>query len=191
MCSPCPIRAICSRRDALARRRRLSNDRALRLHPRRQRPDAVPRPSGECWSGFVHTAVQAARGQQVFSQSCGNCHRVADQTGAAFRAKWASGGLGSLFNVISKTMPVNAAGSLARRTTRRSSPLCSERVAILQVLPSSCRSRCLGKGPAAVPLILGTSAGRPRSLIIGSKTGHPRRVHTAPTVTVPPLPDPS
>ena len=62
----------------------------------------------------LFTAAQAVRGQQVFSRSCGNCHRVADQTGAAFRAKWASGGLGSLFNVISRTMPVPAVGSLSK-----------------------------------------------------------------------------
>jgi mono/diheme cytochrome c family protein len=62
----------------------------------------------------VFTAAQAARGQQVFSQSCANCHRVADQTGAAFHAKWANGGLGTLFSLISKTMPQNAAGSLSK-----------------------------------------------------------------------------
>jgi alcohol dehydrogenase (cytochrome c) len=62
----------------------------------------------------LFTAAQAAHGEQVFSRSCGNCHRLADQTGAPFRAKWANGGLGSLFNVISKTMPVNAAGSLSK-----------------------------------------------------------------------------
>ena len=62
---------------------------------------AVPASAGP----GLFTTVQAARGQQVFSQSCGNCHRVADQTGAAFRQKWASGGLGSLFNVISRPCP--------------------------------------------------------------------------------------
>jgi alcohol dehydrogenase (cytochrome c) len=62
----------------------------------------------------LFTAAQAVRGQQVFSQSCVRCHRVADQTGAAFRAKWASGGLGVLFNVISRTMPENAGGSLSK-----------------------------------------------------------------------------
>ena len=71
---------------------------------------AVPASTGP----GLFTAAQAARGQEVFSRSCANCHRVADQTGAAFRAKWASGGLGSLFNVISRTMPVNAAGSLSQ-----------------------------------------------------------------------------
>ena len=71
---------------------------------------AVPASAGP----GLFTAAQAARGQEVFSRSCANCHRVADQTGAAFRAKWASGGLGSLFNVISRTMPVNAAGSLSK-----------------------------------------------------------------------------
>ncbi|MCC7043888.1 MAG: PQQ-binding-like beta-propeller repeat protein [Acidobacteria bacterium] len=62
----------------------------------------------------VFTASQAARGQQVFAQSCVNCHRVADQTGAAFRAKWANGGLGSLFTVLVTTMPENAVGSISR-----------------------------------------------------------------------------
>jgi hypothetical protein len=82
-----------------------------------------------------------------------NCPRVADQTGAAFRAKWASGGAWfSLFNVISRTMPVNAAGSLSPGTTRHSSPSCSERVAIplvrLSSLPIPMPGRRLSCRPA-------------------------------------------
>jgi alcohol dehydrogenase (cytochrome c) len=60
----------------------------------------------------LFTAAQAVRGQQVFSQSCAACHRVAGQAGAALRTRWVGGGLASLFNLVSKTMPENAPGSL-------------------------------------------------------------------------------
>jgi alcohol dehydrogenase (cytochrome c) len=76
-------------------------------------PDRTPTAIAGNASPGLFTAAQAVRGQQVFSESCIKCHRVADQTGAAFRAKWGSGGLGTLFNVISKTMPENAVGSLS------------------------------------------------------------------------------
>jgi alcohol dehydrogenase (cytochrome c) len=77
-------------------------------------PDRAPATLAANATPGLFTAAQAVRGQQVFSQSCVKCHRVADQTGAAFRAKWGSGGLGVLFNVISRTMPENAGGSLSK-----------------------------------------------------------------------------
>ena len=78
-----------------------------------------------------------------------------------------------------KTMPVNAAGS-GQGGLRGDHRLYARREWL------SCRASELlqipmpWQRPSCRPLILGTSAGRPRSLIIGSKTGHPRRVTLLP-----------
>jgi cytochrome c5 len=62
----------------------------------------------------LFTAAQAAWGQEVFTRSCVQCHKVGEQTGPAFMAKWAGGGLGTLYRLISKTMPVNGPGKLPK-----------------------------------------------------------------------------
>lgn len=77
-------------------------------------PDAAPGPRASSTGKGLYTPAQAARGEQVFNQSCLGCHKLADQSGAAFKAKWANGGLGDLFRLISSKMPENAAGSLPK-----------------------------------------------------------------------------
>lgn len=60
----------------------------------------------------MFTAGQASRGEQRFNQACATCHKVEEQTGVSFRAKWANTSLGDLFKVISTTMPQGTPGSL-------------------------------------------------------------------------------
>ncbi|HEY7449659.1 MAG TPA: PQQ-binding-like beta-propeller repeat protein [Vicinamibacterales bacterium] len=61
----------------------------------------------------VFTAGQAARGKERFDQSCAMCHKIEEQAGASFGAKWGNGTLGDLFTVMSTTMPQGKPGSLS------------------------------------------------------------------------------
>jgi alcohol dehydrogenase (cytochrome c) len=60
----------------------------------------------------VFTIAQASRGEQHFKQACESCHKVAEQTGTTFSAKWGGGTLADVFTTISKTMPQGTPGSL-------------------------------------------------------------------------------
>ena len=62
------------------------------------------------WSG-VFTRAQASAGASVFAASCSRCHRDRLQ-GPTFIEHWNEDYLSSLYNLISKTMPPGAAGSL-------------------------------------------------------------------------------
>lgn len=59
----------------------------------------------------VFTSAQASRGAERFASACAACHAIEDQA-ASLRAKWGNGTVGDLFRVISKTMPMNAPGTL-------------------------------------------------------------------------------
>jgi outer membrane protein assembly factor BamB len=72
----------------------------------------IPRGSTRSAMDGVFTIAQASRGEQHFKQACESCHKVAEQTGTTFNAKWGSGTLADLFTAISKTMPQGRPGSL-------------------------------------------------------------------------------
>ena len=91
-------------------------------------PAAVALASGQerprtVWSG-VYTDAQAERGRSLYKESCSYCHldslvgfggdagAAAALTGARFFVRWDGENLGEMFEIISKTMPENAAGSL-------------------------------------------------------------------------------
>jgi hypothetical protein len=77
-------------------------------------PAAPAAPGGSTRSAMegVFTIAQASRGEQHFKQACESCHKVAEQTGTMFSAKWGSGTLADVFTTISKTMPQGRPGSL-------------------------------------------------------------------------------
>lgn len=78
---------------------------------------AAPRVS--VWDG-VYTAAQAARGQETYDRACSACHGrdlqgVRDNrplAGDRFWQDWGEDSLDTLFSVVKRTMPRNAAGSL-------------------------------------------------------------------------------
>jgi hypothetical protein len=68
----------------------------------------------------VYTSAQAARGEAVYSNSCGSCHDGQDAdgpglTGKAFLDRWREDTLEPLFTFIKTTMPGDAPGSLDQR----------------------------------------------------------------------------
>lgn len=76
---------------------------------------AAPGAPGGLANGGLFTAAQAAQGQAVFARSCATCHRLSDQAGGGFRAKWGgAGGIADLFRYVSTAMPLNAPGTLPK-----------------------------------------------------------------------------
>jgi alcohol dehydrogenase (cytochrome c) len=69
-------------------------------------------PAGRSSLDGMFTTSQASRGEQRFTQACATCHKVEEQTGVSFRAKWGNATLGDLFTLISTTMPQGNPGSL-------------------------------------------------------------------------------
>jgi mono/diheme cytochrome c family protein len=74
------------------------------------------------WDG-VYTKEQAARGQKVYREECLKCHGenlMGGEAGPAvagdeFLAKWNGKTVGSLFEIIRKTMPSDDPGNLSSR----------------------------------------------------------------------------
>ncbi|MGE3579044.1 MAG: c-type cytochrome [Vicinamibacterales bacterium] len=72
------------------------------------------------WSG-VYTSAQASDGELVVLDRCAGCHQpdlsggedAPALAGAQFAAKWDGRGLGVLFSLIRRTMPMDAPGSLS------------------------------------------------------------------------------
>ena len=76
-------------------------------------PQATPQPPQTPASpNGLFTSAQAARGEQLFKQSCSTCHAIEDQAGS-LRAKWGGSTLRELFTTISTTMPQNNPGGLS------------------------------------------------------------------------------
>ena len=69
-------------------------------------------PAGRSVSDGVFSTTQAVRGEQRFNQACVSCHKIEEQTGATFRAKWGAGTLGDVFTLMSTTMPQGNPSSL-------------------------------------------------------------------------------
>lgn len=68
-----------------------------------------PPPTRSATEG-VYTEEQAERGRATFEQSCTSCHTGGEFAGEAFVRRWAT--LGSLFDIMSSTMPQDFPGSL-------------------------------------------------------------------------------
>ena len=60
----------------------------------------------------VFTAVQATRGHEVYSASCGQCHTMAQHSGGAFAAAWNGRRLSDLYEIVRNTMPLDNPGGL-------------------------------------------------------------------------------
>lgn len=83
---------------------------------------AAQSPQRTVWDG-VYTPAQAARGQDVYDKSCGECHQAdlsggGDEAAAVlkgpdFFARWQGRSVGDLVNTISRSMPKTAPGSLS------------------------------------------------------------------------------
>jgi mono/diheme cytochrome c family protein len=78
------------------------------------------------WDG-VYTDAQALRGQQVYKQACGYCHRddlsgggsedgAPALTGSSFTARWRGVSLGELVATVQETMPSKTPGTLTRQS---------------------------------------------------------------------------
>src|SRR5207302_10818867 len=61
----------------------------------------------------VYSAVQAARGRDVYAGMCRSCHTAESHTGVSFHKTWEGRSLSELFGYISTKMPKNEPGSLA------------------------------------------------------------------------------
>lgn len=65
-------------------------------------------------NAVTYTDDQAARGAEVFSGVCIECHARKDFSDAEFRGKWRGRAVFDLFERIRSTMPESNPGSLAR-----------------------------------------------------------------------------
>jgi mono/diheme cytochrome c family protein len=61
----------------------------------------------------VYTAGQAARGETVFRNVCGNCHTTGEFSGAGFQAKWAGGSVFTFVEQVRSNMPLDNPGGLS------------------------------------------------------------------------------
>src|SRR5262249_14014195 len=74
----------------------------------------------------IYTASQAKRGKDAYEYSCAACHLtsldgdpgrdIPTLSGEEFLAQWSKQSVKDLFNVISKSMPADSAGSLRAET---------------------------------------------------------------------------
>ncbi len=72
-------------------------------------------------SDGVYTEAQAKRGRRAYLQECASCHAedlrggetALPLIGRSFRAAWADGTLGDLFETIRTTMPEETPGGLS------------------------------------------------------------------------------
>lgn len=87
-----------------------------------QAPQAPQASAGvsRLWQG-AYSPAQAVRGEMVYSEHCSTCHG-SDMTGNSaaligqqFWDRWGEDSLGSLFEVIRTTMPIDEPGSLAEQ----------------------------------------------------------------------------
>jgi S-disulfanyl-L-cysteine oxidoreductase SoxD len=81
--------------------------------------DAVSAQQGKADDGAsilhgAYTAAQAARGQTVFSNTCGNCHSTSEFSGAPFQRKWANQPVFTFFDHVRSSMPLDNPGGLSR-----------------------------------------------------------------------------
>ena len=63
----------------------------------------------------VFTAAQAARGREVYTTSCAQCHTMAQHSGSTFAAAWNNRRLFDLYEIIHNTMPLDNPGGLGEQ----------------------------------------------------------------------------
>jgi mono/diheme cytochrome c family protein len=71
----------------------------------------------------VYTTQQAARGKTLYGEECAKCHGEnlsggdgsPELSGAEFLSRWNGKTLGTLFNLVRKTMPTDDPGRLSTR----------------------------------------------------------------------------
>ena len=61
----------------------------------------------------VFTVAQAARGEEIYTASCAQCHTMAQHSGGAFAAAWNGRRLVDLYEIIRSTMPLDNPGGLS------------------------------------------------------------------------------
>jgi S-disulfanyl-L-cysteine oxidoreductase SoxD len=61
----------------------------------------------------VYTAQQAAAGEVVFRETCGNCHPTSQFTGATFQKVWHGRALFAFFDQVRMMMPMDNPGGLS------------------------------------------------------------------------------
>lgn len=77
------------------------------------RVGAAPADTGRTTMDGVYTLAQAARGRDVFANSCQSCHTPTQHSGPPFRNKWFGRTLGELFGYIRREMPKNEPRSMS------------------------------------------------------------------------------
>jgi S-disulfanyl-L-cysteine oxidoreductase SoxD len=73
-----------------------------------------PAPASSSILDGAYTATQAARGEKVFGDTCGNCHGRSEFAGTGFQRKWAGQTVHTLFDQLRSTMPLDNPGGLSR-----------------------------------------------------------------------------
>lgn len=63
----------------------------------------------------IYTMAQATRGQDLFSESCSECHDTADWTETGFRGRWVDQSVYQLWYYINDRMPYDDPWSLSRQ----------------------------------------------------------------------------
>lgn len=61
----------------------------------------------------VYTGEQAERGEATFRASCGNCHGIAQFSGADFRKTWTGRTVFELYDQLRSTMPLDNPGGFS------------------------------------------------------------------------------
>jgi mono/diheme cytochrome c family protein len=97
----------------------------VRVGASQQQPPTVPTPpaaaagtatqAGDERSTLsgVYTEKQADAGGDIFSNICSNCHKVAEHSSPAFKAKWNGALVWDLYQIIGETMPKDDPESLS------------------------------------------------------------------------------
>ena len=72
-------------------------------------------PEGVSVMTGVYTAAQAARGAEVYTSSCAQCHTMGQHSGSTFAAAWNNRRLFDLYEIVHTTMPLDNPGGLGEQ----------------------------------------------------------------------------
>ena len=78
-------------------------------------PPATPPTGGVSVATGVYTVAQAARGGDVYTNSCGQCHTMGQHSGTAFATAWNNRRLFDLYEIVHNTMPLDNPGGLTEQ----------------------------------------------------------------------------
>ena len=73
----------------------------------------TPATAGVSVTTGVYTTAQAARGSEVYTSSCGQCHTMGQHSGTAFATAWNNRRLFDLYEIVHNTMPLDNPGGLS------------------------------------------------------------------------------